>query len=112
MLTGILAGLAAGALWGLVFVVPRLLDGFSPIDIAAGRYLVFGLLSALLVWRTPRAARWPSWPQAGAALAMSVLGATGYYVLVVLAVRVAGTALPSLIVGTIPIWLMLLGKPA
>ena len=112
MLTGILAGLAAGALWGLVFVVPRLLNGFSPIDIAAGRYLVFGLLSALLVWRTPRAARWPSWPQAGAALAMSVLGATGYYVLVVLAVRDAGTALPSLIVGTIPIWLMLLGKPA
>jgi drug/metabolite transporter (DMT)-like permease len=112
MLTGVLAGLAAGALWGLVFVVPRMLTGFSPIDIAAGRYVVWGLLSAVLVFGTPPARRWPTWPQAGAALSMSVLGATGYYLLVVLAVRDAGTALPSLIVGTIPVWLMMLGRPA
>ncbi|MDB5847449.1 MAG: transporter [Rhodoferax sp.] len=112
MLTGVLAGLAAGAVWGLVFVVPRLLTGFSPLDIAAGRYVVWGLLSALLLIGTPRARRWPTWSQAAAALRMSVLGATGYYVLVVLAVRDAGTALPSLIIGTIPVWLMLLGKPA
>ncbi|APW37907.1 transporter [Rhodoferax koreense] len=111
MLTGVLAGLAAGAFWGLVFVVPRLLNGFSPVDIAAGRYVAWGLLSALLVFGTPRERRWPTWPQLGAAFTMSVLGATGYYLLVVLAVRDAGTALPSLIVGTIPIWLMLLGKP-
>ena len=112
MLTGVLAGLAAGALWGLVFVVPRLLTGFSPIDIAAGRYVVWGLWSALLVFGTPRERRWPTWTQAGAALSMSVLGATGYYLMVVLAVRDAGTELPSLIVGTIPVWLMLLGRPA
>jgi drug/metabolite transporter (DMT)-like permease len=112
MLTGILAGLAAGALWGLVFVVPRLLNGFSSVDVAAGRYIVWSLLSALLLIGTPPARRWPTWSQAAAALRMSVLGATGYYVLVVLAVRDAGTELPSLIVGTIPVWLMLLGKPA
>lgn len=112
MLTGILAGLAAGAFWGLVFVVPRLLNGFSPVDIAAGRYITWGILSAVLVFGTKRAQRWPTWPQLGAALVMSVLGATGYYILVVLAVRDAGTELPSLIIGTIPIWLMLLGKPA
>jgi len=112
MLTGVLAGLGAGAFWGLVFVVPRLLNGFSPVDIAAGRYITWGLLSAVLVFGTPRARRWPTWPQLGAALSMSVLGATGYYLLVVLAVRDAGTELPSLIIGTIPIWLMLLGKPA
>ncbi len=112
MLTGVLAGLAAGAFWGLVFVAPRLLSGFSPVDIAAGRYIVWGLLSLVLSFGTPRVLRWPSWRQVGAAFTMSVLGATGYYLLVVLAVRDAGTELPSLIVGTIPIWLMLLGKPA
>ena len=36
MLTGILAGLAAGALWGLVFVAPRMVDGFGSVDLAAG----------------------------------------------------------------------------
>ena len=29
MLTGILAGLLAGALWGLVFVAPRMVSGFA-----------------------------------------------------------------------------------
>ena len=40
------------------------------------------------------------------------MGFTGYYLLLVLAIRDAGTAVPSLIIGTIPIWMMLLGKPA
>jgi drug/metabolite transporter (DMT)-like permease len=42
---------------------------------------------------------------------MSVLGFTGYYLLLVLAIRDAGTEVPTLIIGTIPIWVMLLGKP-
>ena len=36
MLTGILAGLAAGALWGVVFVAPRMVPGFSSVDLSAG----------------------------------------------------------------------------
>ena len=42
MLTGIVAGLAAGALWGLVFVAPRMVSGFSPVDFTAGRFLAYG----------------------------------------------------------------------
>jgi drug/metabolite transporter (DMT)-like permease len=55
--------------------------------------------------------RWPTMRQAGAALVMSVLGFSGYYLLLVLAIRDAGTQMPSLIIGTIPLWIMLLGKP-
>jgi drug/metabolite transporter (DMT)-like permease len=40
-----------------------------------------------------------------------VLGFTGYYLLLVLAIRDAGTEVPTLLIGTIPIWVMLLGKP-
>jgi drug/metabolite transporter (DMT)-like permease len=43
---------------------------------------------------------------------MSVLGFTGYYLLLVLSIRDAGTEVPTLIIGTIPLWVMLLGKPA
>jgi hypothetical protein len=32
---GVLAGLAAGALWGLVFVAPRMVPGFAAVDLAA-----------------------------------------------------------------------------
>lgn len=112
MLAGILAGLAAGALWGLVFVAPRMVQGFSSVDLTAGRFVSYGLVSFAAMLLGLRTRRLPSGSQAVAALGMSVLGFTGYYLLLVLAIRDAGTEVPSLIIGTIPIWVMLLGKPA
>jgi drug/metabolite transporter (DMT)-like permease len=112
MLTGILAGILAGALWGLVFVMPRMVQGVSGVDLAAGRFAAYGALAlAAMLWTRGRRA-WPTLRQAGAALGLSVLGFTGYYLLLVLAIRDAGTEVPTLVIGTIPIWVMLLGKPA
>ena len=111
MLTGILAGVAAGALWGLVFVAPRMTPGLSSIDLAAGRFVSFGLLSGLLMLLGWRNLRLPTARQALFALLMSGLGFTGYYLLLVMAIRDLGTELPTLIIGTIPLWVMLLGKP-
>ena len=111
MLTGIVAGLAAGALWGLVFVAPRMVSGFSPVDFTAGRFLAYGAFSLALMLVIRRTV-WPTRQQATAALGLSVLGFTGYYLLLVFAIRDAGTEVPSLIIGTIPVWMMLLGKPA
>jgi drug/metabolite transporter (DMT)-like permease len=115
MLTGILAGLAAGALWGLVFVAPRMLEmgagAYSSIDLTAGRFAVYGVLAAAVMLAGLRSRRLPTLRQAWAALAMSLLGFSGYYLLLVLAIRDAGTEVPSLVIGTIPIWVMLLGKP-
>ena len=115
MLSGILAGLAAGALWGLVFVAPRMIPmgvgGYSSVDLAAGRFAVYGLVSAAVMLLGLGRRRWPTARQAVAALGMSLLGFSGYYLLLVLAIRDAGTEMPSLIIGTIPLWIMLLGKP-
>lgn len=112
--TGMAAGLAAGAFWGLVFVAPRMVGGLSAVDFAAGRFLAYGVFS--LAWMVlmagTRGAVWPTRQQALAALGLSVLGFTGYYLLLVLAIQDAGTEVPSLIIGTIPLWMMLLGKPA
>lgn len=112
MLTGVMAGLAAGALWGLVFVVPRMVPAFSSVDLAAGRFVAYGLVAAAAMMFTPGQRRLPTARQAAAALGMSVLGFSGYYLLLVLAIRDAGTEVPTLVIGTIPIWVMLLGKPA
>ena len=111
MLTGILAGLAAGALWGLVFIAPRMVPGLSSVDLTAGRFVSYGALSFALLLLVRQSAR-PTLHQAYSAIGLSVLGFTGYYLLLVFAIRDAGTAVPSLIIGTIPVWMMLLGKPA
>ena len=112
LLTGILAGLAAGALWGVVFVAPRMVPAFGSVDLTAGRFVAYGAVSLAVMLLTLRTRRLPTPAEALAAVAMSVLGFTGYYLLLVLAIRDAGTEVPSLIIGTIPLWVMLLGKPA
>jgi drug/metabolite transporter (DMT)-like permease len=112
MLKGIAAGLAAGALWGLVFVLPRATPGLSSVDLTAGRFVSYGAMAALMMAFTWRSHRLPTWAQALMALGMSLIGATFYYVLLSLAIHQAGTEVPTLIIGTIPIWVMLLGKPA
>ena len=109
MLSGVLAGLAAGALWGLVFVAPRMVSGYNAVDLMAGRFVAYGLVAALVCALVRRPL--PTARQALAAIGLSLLGFTGYYLLLVLAIRDAGTEVPSLVIGTIPVWVMLLGKP-
>ena len=60
MLTGILAGLLAGALWGLVFVAPRMVSGFAGIDLTAGRFVVYGVVSGAVLAVSWRRARKPT----------------------------------------------------
>jgi drug/metabolite transporter (DMT)-like permease len=111
MWVGIAAGLAAGALWGLVFVAPRMLPGINEVDFTAGRFVSYGLVAFALMLLAKNKL-WPTWAQARAALLLSFLGFTGYYLLLVYGIRDAGTEVPSLIIGTIPLWMMILGKPA
>lgn len=118
MAVGIAAGLGAGAFWGTTFVAPLVAPGFSSVDHTAGRFIACGLFSvAWMLWQTLRAppgARADLWPDAvhwRAALGLSVLGYTGYYLLLVYGIADAGAALPALIIGTLPVWMTLLGKP-
>ena len=119
MAAGIAAGLGAGAFWGTTFVAPLVAPGFSSVDYTSGRFIACGVFSlAWMLWETLRLAPalrsglWPSLPQAQAALWLSLLGYTGYYLLLVYGIADAGAALPALIIGTLPVWMMLLGKPA
>lgn len=133
MLQGVLAGLAAGALWGLVFVLPAWLPTWPPLDLAVGRMgayagvsfgaLVFAQLHQLRVRHRQRTGAdpdhtgdpperlWPNLRQALAAFFLSLLGFWGYYALLVFSLRDAGPEVPTLIIGTIPLWVMVLGKP-
>ncbi|WP_233101528.1 DMT family transporter [Variovorax sp. IB41] len=85
---------------------------FGMVDITAARFAVFGAISGLALFARPAAVRWPNRQQALAALGLSVLGFSGYYLLLAFGIAAAGTEVPSLIIGTIPVWMMLLGRPA
>jgi drug/metabolite transporter (DMT)-like permease len=115
---GIAAGLGAGAFWGTTFVAPLVAPGFTSVDYTAGRFIACGLFSLVwMLWETlqtapqQRAGLWPNPLQVRGALGLSVLGYTGYYLLLVYGIADAGAALPALIIGTLPVWMMLLGKP-
>lgn len=110
-LAGIACGMGAGALWGLVFLAPALVREFSPLQLAAGRYLFYGLIAAALIaprWRAlvaclPRR-QWANlcW--------LALTGNTLYYVLLSGAVQNGGIAMTSLVIGFLPVAVTVIGS--
>lgn len=104
MYTGVFYALAACFIWGLIFVVPDLMKGFNPLEIVLGRYFVYGLLSSLLFLklRLKGGCRYDkaTWIKASF---LSFLSTVGYYVFVVIGLRLASPAICALILGLCPI---------
>ena len=109
-MTGVLCGVLAGALWGMVFIVPELLPGFTPVELAVGRYTAYGAISLALVLPRLSTLLGRLAPRDYTALLRQALsGNLVYYMLLALGVKLAGVAPTSLIIGLIPISVTLLG---
>jgi len=110
VLLGIIAGLATGALWGLTFIAPRAVLPFSELDLAVTRYALFGLISlALMIAPRFRPARLT--PRlVGLSIFLGGVGYVAYYVFAAYAVRLAGAAIPPLVIGALPIALAIVGN--
>ncbi|WP_017464090.1 DMT family transporter [Dyella ginsengisoli] len=108
---GIGYGMAAGAIWGLVFLAPALLHGFTPLELTTGRYTAYGALALALLaprWRVATGAlgrrEW---------LGLAGLGLVGnvvYFVLLSSAVQLGGIAITSLVVGFLPVTVTVIGS--
>lgn len=110
-MTGVLCGVLAGALWGMVFIVPELLPGFSPVELAVGRYVAYGAISLGLMLPGLAALLRRLTPQDGwALLRQSLSGNLVYYIFVALGVQLAGVGPTSLIVGLVPVSVTLFGR--
>lgn len=108
---GITAGIIGGALWGLVFLVPELTRGFTPIQLAAGRYLAYGVIAALLIarsWR--RLAAHLTWREWKGLLWLSFAGNIIYYFFLAQAVQTGGIAMASVVIGLLPVVVTLVGS--
>lgn len=111
MWNGVLCGLLAGAMWGMVFIVPEFLSAFSPLEMAVGRYIAYGLISAaLLARRLPGLLRRLEPSDCAALLRHALAGNIVYYMLLALGVQLAGVAPTSLIIGVLPIVVTLMGQ--
>jgi len=101
--TGTAFALAAGLMWGLVFVAPLMLPQYPPALLAVGRYLAFGLLClplALLNRADLRALAPADWWEAAK---LSAIGNFLYYLCLAAAIQRAGNPLVSVIIGTLPV---------
>ncbi|WP_291839333.1 DMT family transporter [Brevundimonas sp.] len=103
-LIGVACGLGAGAMWGLVFLAPKVAPDASPMLMSAGRYLAYGIIAALLL--APRWKRVAALLDARAWRALAWLSLAGnivYYLFLVVSVHFAGVAASALIVGMVPV---------
>ncbi|GAB3453253.1 DMT family transporter [Insolitispirillum peregrinum] len=108
---GVLFGMGAGMMWGLVFLAPEVIRDFSPLHLTAGRYLAYGLLALLLIVPRWRVIRHHLTRREWAALfRLAFLGNTLYYILLASAVQLAGIALTSLVIGFLPVAVTIIGS--
>ena len=103
LLTGTLYALAAGLVWGLVFVAPTLLSDYPAALLSVGRYLAFGLIALPLAWWGRRRLAELSRADWIEALKLSAVGNLLYYLLLAAAIQHAGGPLPTMIIGTLPV---------
>lgn len=104
------AGVAASLVWGTAYLVPVLLGGWSPVIVTLGRYLAYGLLSAVLFVLGGRALRQLAREHWRIALAFAVAGNAGYYLLLVVGIRAAGAPLTDMVIGVIPVAVTVAGN--
>ncbi len=107
--SGVLFALAAGLMWGLVFVGPLLLPEYPATLQSFGRYLAFGLIALPLAWfdraRLAQLTR-GDWIEALKLALVSVV----YYLCLASAIQRAGGPLPTMVIGTLPVVIAITSK--
>ncbi|MDR5756842.1 DMT family transporter [Caballeronia sp. LZ035] len=111
MQRGVMYGMSAGAIWGFIFLAPRVLPDFSPLTLSIGRYLMYGAVSLAVALPIARGLLAKLTRADFMALArLALVGNLLYYMLLASAVQLVGVAPASLIVGILPVTVTLAGR--
>lgn len=111
MFKGIICVITACLIWGLIFVIPSFLDGFSSIELAMGRCLSFGSCAiCILLLRKRHLFRQISREVWQKAFVFSFLASGVHYFTLVLGLRYANVAITTLIIGTTPVCVAIYGN--
>jgi drug/metabolite transporter (DMT)-like permease len=103
LVSGSLFALAAGLMWGLVFVGPLLLPEYPAALQSFGRYLAFGLIALPLAWLDRAALSQLTRADWIEALKLALVGNIVYYLFLASSIQRAGGPLPTMIIGTLPV---------
>ena len=103
MWAGTLYALAAGLMWGLVFVGPLLLPEYPAALHSVARYLAFGLIALPLAWLDRHRLRLLTRADWIEALKLAAIGNLLYYLCLASAIQRAGGPVPTMIIGTLPV---------
>lgn len=111
MMNGILFALGSCFCWGWVFVIPQFMTGFTSIEIALGRYFVYGILSCCifcqLKFRGRHKYSYSIWIKA---FYFSLISTVGCYTFLVLCLRYASPVICTLVFGASPITIAFYGN--
>ncbi|NWJ23029.1 DMT family transporter [Rhizobium sp. RM] len=109
---GVFYGMLAGALWGGIFLAPKLIpSGFTPLQLSTARYLTYGLIALVLIGPKIRRVASRFGKQEWIALAwLSLIGNIVYYVFISTAVQLSGVAFTSIIIGFLPVAVTIIGS--
>ncbi len=105
---GFLFGIIAGFLWSFTFLAPKITHEFSSTEILLGRYLIFFIIS---VWFFPLTKihhflkENPRYLKE--ALIITISGFSGYYFLLIGAVKFIGVPFTSFTMGMVPVTMIL-----
>lgn len=110
LFSGTLFALAAGLMWGLVFIGPLLLPEYPATLQTFGRYLAFGLIALPLGWLDRAKLRQLARADWIEALKLALVGNVVYYLFLSGAIQRAGGPLPTMIIGTLPVVIAITSK--
>lgn len=102
-MAGVFFSLAAGMMWGLVFVGPLMLPEYPAALHTFGRYLAFGVIALPLAFLDRNELQRLTRTDWLAALRLAAIGNVLYYLFLASAIQRAGGALPTMIIGTLPV---------
>ena len=103
MFIGVLYGLIAGALWGLIYVAPLFVPDYHPVMVALGRFVVFGAISipCLIYWR--KELKNFSIANMKRAFILALFGNVIFYSSLTISIRLAGAPLAGMLMAIIPV---------
>ena len=108
---GVAYAAIAGAAWGSMLLVPALLPDFSPLAITSARFMLYGLMSIVLL--APLARKlWPrvTGSDLRALMSLGLSGSILYLILMATGVQWAGMAITTLIIGMVPLAIPLMSR--
>lgn len=103
MLAGVLFAIAAGLMWGLIFVGPVLVPDYPGALQSVGRYLAFGFIALPLAWRDRKRLRQLCRADWWEALKLALVGNLLYYTFLANAIQRTGAPVSTMIIGTLPV---------